>query len=209
MTDAPLQYRISSWDDLVNCKSNNSRDLRIFVTHFINQEILTGTRISVVHNMLGNLFTTVVNGKGNMVSKFEESINPDMSIQDILKELAKYGFLIDYKPSKHLEGTQLQQIITLGSLGFDKIRILPVLSKDIKNQLRVYYCVVVFRSDCSLTVNWTVNTYRCPESRFKEALAKGNALNITQLTLSNSADWSWLEDYVMNIQDILNDNTRC
>lgn len=203
---APLQYKISSWDDLSRCKSNNSTKLRISVTHFLNEDLLKGIRIAVVHDHLGDLFATILNGSGNLISKFDEGLDPDMSVQDILKQLARFGFLIEYKRSSNIGGEQLDKLIALGSLGFDKIRILPVVHKDERNQLRSYYHVVVFKGDKDVTKNWTLNTYVCPRDHFEKVLVDGAALNITKLP---SEGWEWLEDYVMNIADILNDNARC
>ena len=124
-----LRYRISSISQLPQCKSNNSRDLSIKVEQLLNNPILNGTKVSVCHTDFGVLFSTVLDASGNMVdSKVGGTQN--MSWDIIKQELAKYGFVVDYRPEEKLSNAQIEYLKTLNNLRFDKIRFISVYHVD-------------------------------------------------------------------------------
>ena len=119
-----LRYKISSWRQLPDCLSNNSRELRIHITDFFNNEELRGFRISLEHTTLGVLFCCVLQARGSIVTDEDEYGASELTPEEILKELRKYGFEITYEPIKGLSGNLLDYLITLDKLGYDKIRVL-------------------------------------------------------------------------------------
>ena len=206
MSSNPLRYRISSWSQLPDCVSNNSRKLHIEVSEFMNNVILTGTRIQIVHEDFGVLFACVVRCAGNMITPISRhpDIVQEFSPNQILAELSKYGFIIEYKPAKHLPSSQLDLLIQLSHLGYDKIRILNVYEWSGSAAKEFKWRVVGFK--VGPLPYWLNSDYAVSENEYTDALEAGNAINISAITDNCKWDWSWLYGYVVNIQDILEEN---
>ena len=190
----PLRYRISSWEQLPECLSNTSRHLSLHVSEIRNDPALKGLRITVQHCMYGTLFATVLNATGTLIYP-EYATNLDT--EDILTQLANFGFLVEYSARPTLPEEQVTYLETLLTLGFDKLRILPVRFKNDKVELKV----VVFNVDKN--PKWVSYPYEASYTEWNTALAvDGSAVNITDVSLTKQFDWSWL-NYVANIQDII------
>lgn len=199
----PLQYNISSWDQLTKCQSNNSIDLHIGITDYTDEAKLTGTLIQVKHNLFGTLFACLVNASGNLLSQDSENHIHEFTTAQILSELAKFGFNVTYNPREHLDGEQLQYLMTLNQLGFDKIRTLVVNRYNRTGLIEPTPIVVAFKVDkCS---RWIDNSFIESESNFMLALSQGHAINVSAISAEQSFKWDWL-DYVASIDDILQDN---
>ena len=195
-----LKYRISSWDQLSRCKSNNSRDLSIRVEKLIQNDILTGTKISVLHTDFGVLFATVIDANGNLVSEDFKDHVFTLSTEDILSELYKYGFIVYYNEEAHLSSEQIAYLNIVKQLLFDKIRFISVNHKvagiDTKETM-----IVVFNIEQN--PNWLHNTYSPSWAEYSEALANGSCMNISNVSETYHFRWDWLYGKVMAIQDIL------
>ena len=209
MNQMPLQYRISIWRQAKECLSNNSQKLHIHTTDFISNDKLQGFRISVDHEIFGTLFACVLNARGLIVSDLdatdpllEDPIYYELSTQQILQELRKYGFWIEYNPREALPGDQLDYLMTLKGLNYDKIRVMntwtaPRGVKEFKTN------IVVFNS--TKHRYWLNNDYAPSEKEFTQALLDGSAANLTEICKTKKFRWDWL-DYVANIDDIIRDN---
>lgn len=198
----PLRYNISDWHKLSECKSNNSRLLSISVSDFINDKRLSGIRISIEHQYLGTLFAYVICAKGDIIDDIDGDYLPELSTKQLLTELAKYGFYITYNQKAHLSGTQLDYLMTLSGLGYDKLRILSTYSYI--NGIKQFSTkVVVF--NVSKNPEWLNLAYSPSELELLAALNSGSAINISAISRSKEFSWAWL-DYVADIQDILEDN---
>ena len=199
----PLRYKISSWRQLPNCLSNNSRKLRIHVTDFFNNEELRGFRISLEHTSMGVLFCCVLQARGSLITDEDEYGASELSPTDILKELEKYGFLITYEPIKGLSGNLLDYLITLDKLGYDKIRVMNVWHTE--NGVQVSDTkIVAFQVDP--LGDWLNNGYSASQKEFVEALDKGYAINLTDTSRTKNFRWDWLYGNVLNIEDVIEDN---
>lgn len=201
----PLRYRISDWRQLNTCLSNNSRDLRIETTVLLNNKSINGLRICVIHETYGVLFTCVVGAKGAIVSKDDTGFVQEFTPAQILAELQKYGFNIIYSPVEHLPGNQLEYLTTINKLGFDKIRILnvyetPLGVKEFKTH------VVVF--DSKGLDDWMNAGYSPSIKEYQEALTTGKCICIDEISDKKNFNWSFLHNSVMNVFDILADNTQ-
>lgn len=198
----PLRYNISDWHRLSECKSNNSRLLSISVSDFINDKRLSGIRISIEHQYLGTLFAYVICAKGDIIDDIDGDYLPELSTKQLLTELAKYGFYITYNQRAHLSGTQLDYLMTLSGLGYDKLRILSTYSYI--NGIKQFSSkVIVFNS--SKNPDWLNLAYSPSELELLAAFNSGSAINISAISRSKEFSWAWL-DYVADIQDILEDN---
>lgn len=194
--DNKLRYRIDSWNDLRECLSNNSRDLSIHVTHMLNDSRISGTRISVVHSDYGVLFSYIVSPSGDMITPDIDSI----STEQLFKELSKFGFLVEFSDKVDISVTQLVCLRGAYELGFDKVRVLSTWHTELGQKVFKKY-VVAFHD--SFNQDWLNNGYSAPDSEFNSATVSGQAINLSTLSLVHNHNWSWLEGYVMNINDIL------
>lgn len=199
----PLRYQISNWRQLPQCRSNNSRELRITVSDFVQNFMLSGLKISIEHDMLGTLFACVINASGNLISPPpRDHVLRDLTTDQILLELEKFGFLVTYNPRSVLKGDQIQYLITLQQLHFDKLRILRVRHSS---NLGISYTTHIVAFNVKQNPSWIDNNYSVPDAEFINSLQNGSAMDITNISDSHKYDWSWL-DYVANIDDILKDN---
>lgn len=199
----PLQYNISSWDQLTKCQSNNSIHLHIGITDYTDEAKLTGTLIQVKHDLFGTLFACLVNASGKLLSEDFENHIHEFTTEQILSELAKFGFNVTYNPREHLDGEQIEYLMTLNQLGFDKIRTLVVHKFTKNGHTEPTPIVVAFKVDkCS---KWIDDRYAENESDFLIALGNGSAINISAISQDKHFEWNWL-DYVASIDDILKDN---
>lgn len=191
MTKTPLQYEISCWKQAAKCRSNYSQQLRIRVGEF-TEETFTGTRISVVHDVYGVLFAYVVDAKGDIVVDVEGSI---MSTDEILLQLRRYGFFIEYPVKDQISQSQLAYLRVLDGLGYEKIRVMGVQSSD-----SITTNIVAFQT--ANKADWLNNDYTAKFSEFTEALFDGSAINLTGISNTRNYHWDWLT-YVANIKDII------
>ena len=197
----PLRYNISDWHQLTHCRSNNSKKLCIEVTDFINQDELNGTRIQVLHTMYGPLFTYIVDCKGSIVS-YDSDI-PVLSTVQVLEILESFGFLVTYQPNKSIPGDQLQYLMTLSNLHYDKIRILNVW-KIVDNVKQFKSIVVAFQ--IKYLSDWLNSGYSPNVEEYNNALNNGWAINVSSISDAESYSWDWLYGWVANISDIIADN---
>lgn len=202
--EKPLRYRISSWRQLPRCKSNNNPDLVIRVSDFYNNTDLRGFRILVDHPSFGCVFCCVLEARGTMITENEEYGVVELSADEILAELEKFGFFIEYTPQTKLSGNQIQYLMTLKNLGYDKIRILSI--GDGSPTPTFSPRVVAFQ--VSKLGDWLNNAY-CPSNKeFIDALDKGYACNLTAVSQTKNYRWDWLKDFVGDIDDIIRDNAN-
>lgn len=202
----PLRFNISDWHQLCKVQSNNSRQLSITVQDLVSSNILTGLLIQVMHADYGCLFSCVVEGSGSLLTENAGHVH-EFTTAQILAELYKYGFDVTYNPRAHLPGSQVNFLMSLKPLGYDKLRVLNVWA--IENGVRTFkWYVVAF--NLSLNPNWINNGYAARESEFLESLRNGSAVNVSAIKSnmypeSHNWSWSWL-DYIASIDDILSEN---
>ena len=197
----PLRYSITDWHQLKGIQSNNSRLLHIAVADLIQANILTGLRIQVKHEQYGPLFTCVLNAQGSIVSEVNNNVVVEPTTDEILAELNKWGFIVEFDQKLNLPQGQVDFLTELKALGYDKLRILPVYTMRYgKKEYKPY--IVVF--NVTNNADWLINTYAASEQEFLKALKEGSAVNISATSKANIWSWGWL-DFVANIDDILND----
>lgn len=197
----PLRYSITDWHQLKGIQSNNSRLLHIAVADLIQANILTGLRIQVKHEQYGPLYTVVLNAQGSIVSEVNNNVVAEPTTDEILAELNKWGFIVEFDQKLNLPQGQVDFLTELKALGYDKLRILPVYTMRYgKKEYKPY--IVVF--NVTNNADWLINTYAASEQEFLKALKEGSAVNISATSKANIWSWGWL-DFVANIDDILND----
>lgn len=200
----PLRYRISKWEQLKGAMSNTSRALHIVVTKFLNDRRLVGTRIKVEHDTFGTLFATIVDVNGTLTTDTPEQDTFVMTPGQILAELRKWGFEIEYNPMRELSGNQINFLMTIRDLHYDKIRIMSVY--DYVNGLQEFkWYVVAFQIDA--LGDWVNAGYSVSRDEFNNAINSGYAMNISALSEAKNYQWDWLYNWVGDINDILEANS--
>lgn len=203
-THMPLRYRIANWKQLEGAKSNNSRDLSISVTTFVNDHRLNGQRIRVEHTVFGTLFACVVQGKGCLLSESLEGYIHEFTPGQILAELEKFGFLVTYDPTETMSGNQIEFLMTINKLGFDKIRVLSVWDAPLGvKEFKIH--ITAFNSEDN--GDWMNSGYSPSLKEYMNSLSNGSAIDVTQLSDQKHYDWSWLYGWVANINDIISDQS--
>lgn len=198
----PLRYKIYNWEQLSECKSNNSRDLHIVVTHVLDDDDFSGLKISVVHPKYGTLFSHVIQCSGSLVTDDEETGIPhEFSYDELIKELYKYGFDVEFSMRLKLPVSVVEYLMTIRSLKYEKLRIINVKEAyyDKDDVLEQYYIVAFMPHELS---NWMNNLYMPSKTEFMDALVKGYACNVSKSPEGKHLNWSWV-DGVLNIDDIL------
>lgn len=198
-----LRYEITDWSQVTECLSNNSKDLHMRYIE-IKDEDLEGKLILVEHDVYGILFSCLVDGKGSILSSpdpNDDNLMHRFRMEDILMELYKFGFDIQFRKEKKLTGDQLDYLMNLGTLGFDKIRMLTIVLPYVPHQPKYRTIVVGFM--VAAHPKWLDNTYQCPESEYHKAVEDGTVINLTSISNSKNFDWSFLKDFVLSIDDIL------
>lgn len=194
-----LRYSISSWQQATECLSNNSVDLYITVSSLLGSTV-EGQLIAVNHRMYGILFAAMTYGDGTIITRTSQEGEDIhwMTTNEILKQLEKFGFLIEYSPEEHLPGDQISYLMTLYNLGFQHITTIRVQERKVTN---VY--VIAFNGDEEPEwLQWPSGTSK---ALLDTKVAAGKVLNVSALTEKENFNWDWLT-YVANIPDVLRDN---
>jgi hypothetical protein len=199
MMPMPLRYEISDWTQATQCISNNSLKLHIRVSKINNLPSLSGTRIAVEHDLYGILFSTVIDANGDVITSLEDQ---DLTTDDILLQLSKYGFLIEYAVNDQMTSEQISYLITLDGLKFDKIRSLPVIEYNYFGIQEAKTYIVVFQSD--KLPKWLDANFAVSKKEFLRALEKGSALNLNGISETKGFNWDWLT-FIGTIKEIIQD----
>lgn len=199
--DTPLQYHISSWSQLPQCLSNTSKYLHIRVGEFLNSDI-KATRITVEHDQFGILFAYLVDASGSLLCPGDDGMIKELSPEKILKELAKFGFLVTYDPVSNLKEAQIDFLKTLDKLNYDKIRTLSVW--EVVNGVKQFTkYIVAFLSGPN---PYWLNSNYCPSKQeYNKAIQSGTAFNVSALSEAKQLRWTWLDGFVANIEDVIRD----
>lgn len=197
----PLKYRISSWTELPGCLSNNSNHLHLHVADFVQEERIKGLRISVEHEMFGTLFAHIVGARGSLFSLDTDGNVHDFEITEILAELYKFGYDIEYHPQPQLSDSQINFLRSLNGLQYDKLRWLKVRNtvSTTRGEFKSY--IVAF--NVQQNPNWLNGDYIASEGEFFDSIENGSAFNASAVSLKEDYDWSWLGNLVINISDVI------
>lgn len=195
MTNKPLRYRISQWEQAVKCKSNMSEKYSIHVSTVEYMPEIYGKLIQVEHEHVGIVFSVMLDPKGSRVE--QSALLHPMPTEIILEYLKCFGFYIEYKPEAVLPEMQKQYLQELQALCMDKIRIMFIFYRDENGEKVIKPVLTAFSS--SILSDWLLNNYTCSRDEFNARCGEGLAIRID----ARDFDWSWLT-YVANISDILN-----
>lgn len=200
MKDKLLRYEIDSWDEIVECKSNTSKDLYLTYDEVLDTQ-LTGSIVRVNHKRFGCLFAYLVQGSGPLLTEQPNSVMFELTCDKILSELRKYGFLVQFSKPFVINDDQFNLLVTADGLGMDKIRILDVAKYAGSEEHTSYLVAFNIVSAPDLLDN--VKT--CNEKEFSFYLTKAGVVNLSNSVggLYAPNNWSFLHDSVLSIKDVL------
>lgn len=207
MDKSILQYRISDWHQLKDCKSNTSPDLKISITDFINNDEIQGTRISINHPYYGSLFSMLVGDYccGSLVSPIvdddlyarnKETIGIN---QIILNELARYGFYVFYKEEEHLPLAQVEFLKAIKTFNFDKLKLVSVFEDKDLTQTKIYLAAY----NIEALPAWINAGYSPSRSEWVQAISKGYALNVSTICKNSEFKWDWMYNQIVDLNALL------
>ena len=199
-----LRYEIDSWDQITGCQSNNSSKLHLTYDVALGRS-LSGQIIRVEHDDYGCLFSYVVEASGVDVSCAPNGTVFELTTDELLMELEKYGFIVKFSKCLQISDAQYQLLMSSQLLGMSKIRIMYVNMTEKRNRFDDDYerkpYLVMFKTD-KLSM-WLSNGKVCSKQEFEDALAKGYAVNLTECEGGlHGNDWSFLTDKVLNVSYI-------
>lgn len=200
-----LRYEIDSWDQITGCQSNNSPKLHLTYDVALGRS-LSGQIIRVEHDDYGCLFSYVVEASGIDVSCSSNGTVFQLTTDELLMELEKYGFIVKFSTCLQISDAQYQLLMSSQLLGMSKIRIMYVDMTEKCNRFDDNYerkpYLVMFKTD-KLPM-WLSNGKVCSKQEFEDALSKGYAVNLSECEGGlHGNDWSFLTDKVLNVSDIL------
>lgn len=199
MDNTILQYEISSWEQLKDCRSNTSPDLRIRVCEYLQNPDIEGTKVSVEHPVYGTLLAYTITPKGNLTRPLPSDVTNIMRSQTLLNELARYGFYVSYVEEAHLSAGQVELLRTIRGLHFDKLRLVAVHANNDASQFETY--VAAF--NIKYNQYWLNPGYSPSRSEWENAIISGNAMNVSGLEYAAHYDWSWVYNAVFDIDKLL------
>lgn len=192
-----LSYSIDSWDRLTECKSNKSSEYYIVVRDINCGSYMRSKMIHVHHSKLGCVFATTVGAIGTIV---DPSV-PDMTRDEILKQLKRFGFNVKFSQKIDIPQSQLYKLRGLYDMGYDRIREVSI----VESSKQAYGYIVAFRSGMNELDDWYNNWYSPSKKEFDSAICSGDAYVIkdTYRPSSDNSDWSWVHGVVYRLSDVL------
>ena len=145
----------------------------------------------------------MIRGTGSLITDVDEEGNdiPFLTTEEILKQIAKFGFFVTYDVKSNLPTNVITYLSELYNLGYDKITEV-YLGATSESGSRVWRPTVlvmksyqdnddILKFDCKLTQN-----------KFQAKLAANSIINVTH---EEGMTWDWLH-YIANISDLLDEN---
>jgi len=144
----------------------------------------------------------MIKGSGSLITEFDEDgiEIPFLTTEEILRQIMKFGFYVQYDVKKYLPTNILAYLATIDNLGYDKITVVAVEDWDNNGQRIWRPTVIVMKS----AFNDDLLTYGCKVTR-KVFNDKLNANVVVNVTHEKDMVWDWVT-YIANIEDILNEN---
>lgn len=145
----------------------------------------------------------MIKGTGELISNVDEEGNdlPFLTTDQILEQIAKFGFIVVYDLKSNLPSNVLSYLSQLYNLDYDKITRINVKSILANGEIRCTPTIIVMKSykgnDDLLTFDCTIG--------YKQFCDKLVANSIMDVTDEPGMVWDWVT-YMANLKDILDEN---
>lgn len=145
----------------------------------------------------------MIRGTGSLITDVDEEGNdiPFLTTEEILKQIAKFGFFVTYDVKSNLPPKVITYLSELYNLGYDKITEV-YLGSTTESGSRVWRPTVLVIKSCQ--DNDDILTFDCKltQKKFQNKLAANSIVNVTH---EEGMEWDWLH-YIANISDLLDEN---
>lgn len=180
------------------CRSNNSPDLKINVSTFMQNDEIVGKHVEVYHPIYETLFAYTITPKGGLITEFDDTTDV-MHTSTLLNELKRYGFYVDYVEEFNLSSGQIDLLRTVSGLHYDKLRLVAVHEDRDYDIVKNY--IIAF--NMKTHSQWLNSNYSPSRIEFNQALLDGSAFNISNMEYASQYNWSWIYNAVFDIDEIL------
>lgn len=197
-----LQYSISDWSQLANCRSNADKDLRISVSKYLNNPDIDGTTVAVTHPKYGTMLAYTIQPSGALTLPLPLGTTDVMRASTLLNELKRYGFYVEFRAEPSLASGQVGLLKSATAFGTTKLRLMRVYDHKDPTSSEIY--IVSF--DPNRVQDWMNSGYSCSDVEFSETVSAGKALNLSTLANADKYGWDWLYNKVLDIYALLEAN---
>jgi len=195
---SPRRYRINKWTQLNKIPSDNSSAVRIKVSEYCNSEILQGININITDPKRGTVFAYTINAQGSLPNS---QVN-ELSVEQILQELSRWGFNVEFSPEFNLSRAQSEFIRSFLNMGCTHMRALNV--KGIQETF-----LVAFNANDKRLLKYSRNfphklldsTYEFQRQEWNELLTCG-IIQVDKQENYKQFSWNWLH-FVADINDLV------
>lgn len=194
-----LQYQISDWKQLSKCKSNNSPDLQICVSEYMQNQDIEGVKVEVKHPIYGTLLAYTILPKGQLITDITRKNLEVMHKQTLLNELSRYGFYVDFQEEENLSSGQVALLRTIQGLKFDKIRMFSI--NDASYSWEDSLVITAFNIESH--ENWLNAGYSPTKREWESAILDGTAFNVSGLDEAKKYNWDWTYNAILDLDQIL------
>lgn len=145
----------------------------------------------------------MIKGTGSLLSEEDENgiSIPFLTTDEILKQISKFGFLVEYDLKSNLPDQVTAYLSTLYNLGYDKITRILVKTRG-KDRLIYGRTTIIVLKSCEETINIMKYDKTVTEAEFNKLLDHNVVMNVTD---EPDMVWDWVT-YMFNIKDILEEN---
>lgn len=144
----------------------------------------------------------MIKGSGTLISTEDEEgeLIPFFTTDQILEELQRFGFYVEYDVKSNLPMSTLSFLATVDNLGYDKITRVALESVNTDGDRIWTPIILIMKSQ----FNDDLLTFDCKltKKKFQEKLAANTIMNVTH---EQDLTWDWVK-YIANISDILDEN---
>lgn len=144
----------------------------------------------------------MISGTGRIISREDEEGQylPFLSTQEILKQIAKFGFYVEFNEMSNLPGPTLDYIQNIMQLGYQKITRILLQTTSKEGDIMWRNSVIVYKvvPDNTDLLGFGMKISR---KNWMDKVDANTVLNVTD----EGIDWDWV-DCMYNLSDVMDEN---
>ena len=146
----------------------------------------------------------MIKGTGRLISDTDEDgvVIPFLTTEEILKQIQKFGFIVEYNVRANLPGPVISYLMTMLNLGYVKITRIGVRTLNSDGSVYIRSTVILMK-DAPETLDLLRFDEVITISEFMHKLDLNVVVNATN---EPGMNWDWLT-YMANIEDLLQENS--
>lgn len=146
----------------------------------------------------------MIKGTGALISDTDEDgvAIPFLTTEEILKQIQKFGFIVEYDVKANLPGPVISYLMTMLNLGYVKITRIGVRTLNSDGGIYIRPTVILMK-DAPETLDLLRFDETITIAEFMHKLDLNVVVNVTN---EPDMNWDWLT-YMANIEDLLQENS--